>query len=81
MGDELSVFAKKRKRKKLIRSIALSIVILALVGTGAYFALTKYLVVETVNVRESSLYSAEALLEAVSPKKGTALVAVSKKDI
>ena len=81
MGDELSVFAKKRKRKKLIRSIALSIVILALVGTGAYFALTKYLVVETVNVRETSLYSAEALLEAVSPKKGTALVAVSKKDI
>ena len=81
MSDELSVFAQKRKRKKLIRNVFLLAVILALVGTGAYFAMTRYLVVEKVNVQETSLYSSDAILEVVSPQKGTPLVAVSKKEI
>ncbi len=81
MSDELSVFAKKRKRKKLIRTVFVSCLVLALLGVGGYFALTKYLVVSEVSIQETSLYPAEELLAAAAPEKGTPLVQVSKKEI
>ncbi len=81
MGDELSVFAKIKKRKRMIRTVALFTLILALLGVASYFALTKYLVVAEVALQDTNLYPKEAMLELLAPEEGTPLIKVSKNKI
>lgn len=81
MGEELSVFAKKRKSKKIIRAVFLSVLVLTLLGFGAYFALTRYFIVSEVRPQETSLYPGEAILERIGLEPGMPLCMVSKKEV
>ncbi len=81
MGEELSVFAKKRKTKKIMRTVFVSVLVLTLLGFGAYFALTRYFIVTEVRPQETSLYPKEAILETIGLEPGIPLCLVSKKEI
>lgn len=81
MSDELNTFAKKRKSRKIRRYIFLGILVLALLGVGAYFAATRYFIVKEVVIQDTALYSKENLIAACKVKKNTPLYQVSKKEI
>ena len=81
MGEELSVFAKKRKTNKIVRTAFVSVLVLILLGFGAYFALTRYFVVAEIVVQNTDLYANDAILDTIGLDSGIPLCLVSKKEI
>lgn len=81
MSEELTAYAKKRKRKNRIRILLMSVLVLALLGTAGYFALTEFFVCNAFSVQETSLYTAEDILSVCRVEEGTPLIRVSKNDI
>ncbi len=81
MSEELTAYAKKRKRKKNMRNLLISVLVLALLGTAGYFALTRFFVCNTFSVQETSLYPAEDILSVCKVEDGTPLISVSKNEI
>lgn len=81
MSEELSAYAQKRKRKKIVRILLIAVLILALLGIAAYFAFTKFFVCHGVSVQETSLYPAEEIQKLCHVEDGTPLILVSKNDI
>ena len=81
MSEELTAYAKKRKRKKNMRILLISVLVLSLLGTVSYFALTRFFVCHTFSVQETNLYPAEDILSVCRVEEGTPLISVSKKEI
>ncbi len=81
MGDELSVYAEKRKRRKRWRVALICVVIAALFGTAFYFLSTRYFVVREVSIQQTDLYPADALKSTAAIEDGTPLILLSKKDV
>lgn len=81
MSGEISAYSKSRKGKALRRTILISVLLIALLGSASYFVLTKYLVVQDVMIQGTQLYSKKELLSACKIEKGTPLISLSKKEI
>jgi cell division protein FtsQ len=81
MAEELSAFAKKRKAKKIRRTIFLVVLLLALLGTCAYFALENYFVVKKVAAQKTDIYPQEQIFEVCNIKKGTPLYKLKSRAI
>jgi len=81
VSEELTAYAKKRKRKKNLRYLLISVLVLILLGTASYFALTRFFVCNTFSVQETNLYPAEDILSVCQVKEGTPLISVSKNEI
>lgn len=76
MDENLDVFAKKRKSKKVVRTILVTLLLLALFGT-AFFLLSKYyFTVREITVQENVLYSSDQILAALEIPEGQSLVTV-----
>lgn len=81
MAEELSAFAKKRKAKKIRRTVFLVILLAALLGTAGYFALENYFVVKKVAAQKTDLYPQEEIFEVCGIKKGTPLYKIKSRAI
>ena len=81
MSEELSAFAKKRKQKKILRYLFLSVLLIALLGTAAYLLLENFFVVKSVSVKKSTIYKSADIVECVDVKKGTPLHKVDKEKL
>lgn len=81
MGDELTGYAAKRRRKILLRALFLGLIVLLLLGVSFYFLCRYYFVARSVTVEECSLYSAESLLQCLDVAEGTPLISLSKKEM
>ncbi len=81
MSEELTAYAKKRKRKKTFRILLISFLVFVLLGTASYFALTHFFVCKTFSVQETKLYPADEILSVCKVEENTPLIQVSKKSI
>lgn len=81
MAEELSAFAKKRKAKKIRRTVFLVILLVAVFGTCAYFAMENYFVVKKVAAQKTDLYPQEKIFEVCNIKKETPLYKLKTRSI
>lgn len=81
MSQELSAFAKNRKKKKIRRFILLAILVVALLGTATYFVMEKYFVVKEISVMKSDIYKTSDISKCAAIKSGTPLHKIDKDKI
>ncbi len=81
MNEELSAYAKKKRSKRVQRYVALFLLLAVLLGVASYVLSEKFFVVRKIQIQETDLYSADALLEACGISIGSPLITVSKKEV
>ena len=81
MGEELSFYAQKRRKRKAWYYALLALLIVLFLGCAGYLVSKYFFVMKNVNIQDTSYYKKEDILNVTGLEMGKPLSTVSKKQI